>query len=1079
MSTYTKGGITYKRDSSGKLSRVYKTSKRSSSSRSSSSNNQPNYNEISKQLYGKDYSTLSAGQQRGVLYSYNTAEQRLKASGKTNYSSSDIAKENQRIATEEAINKSNEQKQKEIEARQLETKKKSEQIRNLAIAKEQQQINSMQKTKEQSVNYFKAKTPEAPNYIQTESENSFTPSSAYYERDGIEGFSPVSKQPKFSKEEEIIEEEGKLYLQTTEKAEFKPQTFKDYMGASDEFTKTREKAKNKIKEDLLNFDSSKIGGDVQTGGFNKDKLKLASETPVNRDTYDLVRTNLKESNIFATRFTEIGTTTEQYRDTFVMPDLQKREELFRQANKNLSEFESKEVAEFSGKVLLTAGTVATGGALLGASAGGSALATGIVTTAKVGAGAYTGYSVGKDKAGPKGAIIGAIAGGTVGGVVPTSVATKVLGVAFVGGVALQTARVISGKTIDFQTLQIVNAYEGKPTKRLLEATDIVAEVGGVVLGGAYLKGKQIDPTSYKPDENGQTFSKYNPAKNSNALVKQNPNGVEIITTSNEYKGGYRLTERGTIKTYSGNTRVVQTTYKFKPDGTGTYQTFISKNIGSKPLIVDQGKLEIDYSLFSKSNIKTAKVFNFEDTKVTDIDISNSGDITPNKLPSNVKSIYLGENQQATVVIEPKTSDKLTSLDFEKKFNIEWFKPSSPYYRGNVALKLTSSLTGQTTTGELNLKLQPLATKYTESVKGSGILTKGTDYQVIGRSTFQTYNENPNIFTETTVETASLQTTKQTTGGTLTRNKVQLQLIGQEKYDLIKTQNLINIALGNKQNILFIQPEPVLEQPTLNFQDTKTILEGANLGIGATLNIGQQKTTLYPSSLLFGNKTKQKTIYDTAEEQKSRVNVKMLTIGKPIIDVNRKELIQPIQEDVLEKQATKTSTKQATKIKIDVRTEEPITEVITEEIVKPNINVIIKEEPVIVIPPPIFLPQQNKRKEELVSSYDVFVRKAGKFEKLNQEGLSKGQALDFGAFNVSNTARASFKLMPSSSPITPLRNNEVKGSFMKFKKNFDLKNDVYIEKKGKRIKSIGELREITFKGLLAKKGKGLGIKAIRW
>src|SRR6056297_2347606 len=84
--TYTKGGITYRRDSSGKLSRVKtvgKSSGRSSSSSRSTSSTNTVQDTISKKLYGKSYSELTAGQQRAANFSITNAERQAKKSGKS------------------------------------------------------------------------------------------------------------------------------------------------------------------------------------------------------------------------------------------------------------------------------------------------------------------------------------------------------------------------------------------------------------------------------------------------------------------------------------------------------------------------------------------------------------------------------------------------------------------------------------------------------------------------------------------------------------------------------------------------------------------------------------------------------------------------------------------------------------------------------------------------------------------------------------------------------------------------------------------------------------------------------------
>jgi hypothetical protein len=112
---------------------------------------------------------------------------------------------------------------------------------------------------------------------------------------------------------------------------------------------------------------------------------------------------------------------------------------------------------------------------------------------------------------------------------------------------------------------------------------------------------------------------------------------------------------------------------------------------------------------------------------------------------------------------------------------------------------------------------------------------------------------------------------------------------------------------------------------------------------------------------------------------------------------------------------------------------------------------------------------SNSKRKIKSGFDVFVRRKGQFLKVNARPLIKSQALQKGFFTVGNTAAATFKIKRSFGSL---------GSFTGrgFSDDFDIKNDrrgggiVYIERNRRRIKSGGELREITFKGIQANKGK---------
>jgi len=99
-----------------------------------------------------------------------------------------------------------------------------------------------------------------------------------------------------------------------------------------------------------------------------------------------------------------------------------------------------------------------------------------------------------------------------------------------------------------------------------------------------------------------------------------------------------------------------------------------------------------------------------------------------------------------------------------------------------------------------------------------------------------------------------------------------------------------------------------------------------------------------------------------------------------------------------------------------------------------------------------------------TGFDVLVRKRGVFSKVNTGSLTRSDAINFGAFKVGTSASASFKIVPSGSFVSSSFNKKANLS------DFNIKNDVFIEKKEKRIKSFGELQEITFKGVASNKNK---------
>lgn len=128
--------------------------------------------------------------------------------------------------------------------------------------------------------------------------------------------------------------------------------------------------------------------------------------------------------------------------------------------------------------------------------------------------------------------------------------------------------------------------------------------------------------------------------------------------------------------------------------------------------------------------------------------------------------------------------------------------------------------------------------------------------------------------------------------------------------------------------------------------------------------------------------------------------------------------------------------------------------------------------------PSFSLSQNKSQSKgsnVFSSFsrgfDVFVRRGGKFFKVSRDSLPKEDAFNLGAFTVGNTAAATFELRESNRP--------AKGKFHKriFVSDFENKSKSdrflrFVEKPGRRIKSAGELFQITYKGINARRrGRG--------
>ena len=119
---------------------------------------------------------------------------------------------------------------------------------------------------------------------------------------------------------------------------------------------------------------------------------------------------------------------------------------------------------------------------------------------------------------------------------------------------------------------------------------------------------------------------------------------------------------------------------------------------------------------------------------------------------------------------------------------------------------------------------------------------------------------------------------------------------------------------------------------------------------------------------------------------------------------------------------------------------------------------------------LFIRKPDKTRPPSGVGYLVSLRKRGEFKIMGKPLRSKKEALQKGAFLTGISASATFKKQKINT--SNASSFKKKGKLSNFKKKRDKKTGkiVYIEKRGKRIKSAGELREITYKGILSNKMK---------
>ena len=116
-----------------------------------------------------------------------------------------------------------------------------------------------------------------------------------------------------------------------------------------------------------------------------------------------------------------------------------------------------------------------------------------------------------------------------------------------------------------------------------------------------------------------------------------------------------------------------------------------------------------------------------------------------------------------------------------------------------------------------------------------------------------------------------------------------------------------------------------------------------------------------------------------------------------------------------------------------------------------------------IPPSIRTPRDFPTQTRQKRSLDIQVRRGGIFETIGR-GLSLQQAFSTGIKELKGTARASFRILEHGKPI------DINQPLPRGFRSSEKEEGVIIQKRGFRISSLGELRDITFKGQQARRKK---------
>jgi hypothetical protein len=270
-----------------------------------------------------------------------------------------------------------------------------------------------------------------------------------------------------------------------------------------------------------------------------------------------------------------------------------------------------------------------------------------------------------------------------------------------------------------------------------------------------------------------------------------------------------------------------------------------------------------------------------------------------------------------------------------------------------------------------------------------------------------------------------------------------------------------------QKVSIYTPDTKVASPS-QFSITQQQVLKPKSNIIGTISIQSQNLTMnkdikLQNAIKVSSKNKQAILLSTVQKQRFKTNQvakqRQIQVQKQVYSqkqkvtqVSKQQLIQTTEQQVVTEQIQKPK----------------ITQKITPKIgTTPRLGTSIT--PPIIIPPTVLTPvvpnSFGNIGSKLVKGFNVYVKKRGMFEKTNTRALSRNDALNLGAFRVGNSSAATFKIIAANEAVSGTFAG--KGNFNDFERK---SGGLFIEKRGRRIKSQGELKDITYKGIAAKKIK---------
>lgn len=253
--------------------------------------------------------------------------------------------------------------------------------------------------------------------------------------------------------------------------------------------------------------------------------------------------------------------------------------------------------------------------------------------------------------------------------------------------------------------------------------------------------------------------------------------------------------------------------------------------------------------------------------------------------------------------------------------------------------------------------------------------------------------------------------------------------------------------------------PLKPKENIQFVSSKPLLQGTNVRVGIAPIFSQDKANIIRGIKITDVKLK----LDTKQLTSLGLSRSLISISK----IDTKQISKVIQKP------------KVAQAQVNIQSQIQVPELKLISVLKPTLNRQKVYKPLSIERPTPFpkvisympsVPFSFGKKRRGVEGFDVLVRRAGRFVKINPMALSREEALDYGAFKIDTSALASFKINPSFGRVDKSSYSFSKGAFSRLKKDLDLKEGIYIEKSRKRISTAGELKEITFKGLQVRKSK---------